>query len=219
MARSTAVADEDEVVDNLSDIEKGLALKLDDTPPVQTLGEVFERVWDKIAPQVTPGGRCPTSTSYYLVRRFIRGSGSHQKLAPSTRLRDIKGFRYATLQNALERHGWTAPVRDMTFETICSALMVATAGTWLTGPSNAFALVFLWFGLLWTTAWASHRWVFRRGMPDRCDTLGDLARCIARQNLKRLRAEGATGLNRAMVYQMLVQGVGSADPSAVLAWD
>ncbi len=219
MGRYTAVADEDEVMENLADIRNGLDIKFDDTASVQTLGEVFDMVWDKVASQVTPGGRCPTTTSYFLVRRLIQDRGSNQKLTPSTRLKDIKGFQYSTVQNALQRDGWTAPVRYLTFETLCLALMIATVGTWLAGLSNGFAVVLLWFGLLWVMAWASHRWLFRRGMPDRCKTLGDLAQCLARQNLKRLRAEGATGLNRAIVYRMLVQGVGSADPSAVLTWD
>ena len=220
MAQSKSVADYDEVLDHLADIEKGLGIKCDKGATLPfTLGEAFDKIWEAAAVQTTRGGRCPTAASYYLIKRLVQNRHAPQVLTPSTRLKDIEGFQYATVRDALQRNGWSAPVRDLTFHTICLALTSATTGAGLAHLSNGFTLTVLWFGIFAGTAWASHRWLFRRGMPDGCKTLGDLAYALARQNLKRLRTEGATGLNRKITYGMLAQGVGSVEPSAVLTWD
>jgi hypothetical protein len=200
----------------------------------RTLGELVDDIWNELTPLASTGGRCPTAVSFYQVRRMILSQCPDQVLTPATRLADIDGFEYAKLQDALRGKGWSSPVRFprsriwarlvpfllhawLGIAVICIlAIIIPICPFRLNGLPGVFVMIAVIVGSFFAIALLRERCLYRRGLPS-CDTVGDLARDVARRNLRRLRAEGATGLNRAIVWRLLTHG--TADRSAIYVWD
>ena len=196
----------------------------------ETLGELFDRIWNELASLASAGGRCPTAVSFYQIKRAILNQCPCQALTPATPLTDIAGFEYANLQDALRRRGWRSPVRfprtklgamvDLSLQYLwplgAILTVVAICSRPMTWPFALLAGMVSVTSSFFAIALLRDRCLFRKGLPG-SDTVGELARDVARLNLRRLRAEGATGLNRAMVWRMLTHR--TADRSALIVWD
>lgn len=196
----------------------------------ETLGGLIDGIWNELAVLAPAGGRCPTSVSFYQIKRAILSQCPYQALTPATLLTDIEGFEYAKLQEALRRKGWSSPVRfprtkagamvDLFLFYLwpLSAMVsvVAIFPSPMTWPFAILATMVSMTSSFFAIALLRDRCLFRKGLPG-SDTVGELAQDVARLNLRRLRAEGATGLNRAIVWGMLA--CGTADRSAAILWD
>lgn len=218
--------------DTVEELETGFGI----TFPVkaykdsETLGGLFDGIWNELAFLASAGGRCPTAVSFYQIKRAILSQCPSQVLTPATHLTDIEGFEYAKLQDALRRKGWSSPVRfprtkvgalvDLSLHylwpLIALLLVVGICSTPMTWPFALLAAITSSTSSFFAIALLRERCLFRKGLPG-SDTLGELAQDIARLNLRRLRAEGATGLSRAMVWGMLTRG--TIDRSASIYWD
>lgn len=206
--------------DTLQDLETGVGICFSNKiyTDNRSFGELFDHVWDELAPYATVGGRCPTTASFYKLKRLIERQCPGQILSPGTRFVELKGFSYATLLEALRYEKWRAPSRGVRPAAWLSGFTMATAAAWVTGLSETLLLI-LWFAVFASTVWASHKWVFRKSWHVEFRELGDLAHYVAQLNLRRLRNEGATGLNRTIVWKMLTAGMGPVERSAVYIWD
>lgn len=196
----------------------------------ETLGGLFDGIWNELASLTGAGGRCPTAVSLYQINRLILSQCPYQALTPTTLLTDIKGFEYAKLQDALHRKGWSSPVRlprtkggamvDLSLHYLWPLIAILSIAaiclTPMTGPFATLAAIVSMTSSFFAIALLRERCLFRKGLPG-SDTIGELAQDVARLNLRRLRTEGATGLNRAIVWGMLTHG--TADRSAVVNWD
>ena len=218
--------------DTLEELETGFGIRLPAKAykGSETLGGLFDGIWNALASLASAGGRCPTSVSFYQIKRAILSQCPDQALTPATRLSDIEGFEYAKLQDALRRKRWSSPVRwprtkagamlDLSLHNLwplCAALsLVAICLTPLTGPFALLAIIVSMASSFFAVALLRERCLFRKGLPG-SDTVGELAQDVARLNLRRLRAAGATGLNRAIVWGMLTHG--TPERSAAIIWD
>jgi hypothetical protein len=195
-----------------------------------TLGGLFDVIWNELAFLASAGGRCPTAVSFYQIKRAILSQCPSQVLTPATPLTDIEGLEYAKLQDALRRKGWSSPVRfprtkvgalvDLSLHCLwpLSAILsvVAICSTPMTWPFAILAAMVSTTSSFLAIALLRDRCLFRKGLPS-SDTVGGLAQDVARLNLRRLRAGGATGLSRAIVWGMLTHG--TANRSASVIWD
>ncbi len=217
MAEDKGLADFEDLEFNLSDLEKGLGTRLPNAATnAETLGEAYDAVWSHLRTFADARGRCPTATSFYLVRNEILRLCPGQKLTPGTRLTDIKGFVYLDLKAALQRAGWSSPICFPRSAISMTASRILPIGAGMLGGAmlmDAHSILSLpvFVGLPLVGPWIAHRYLFRKGVPAGCNTLGDLALCVTRLNLRRLRARGATGLNRKMVWHLVTQGVGTTN--------
>ncbi len=220
MAADKVLADFEDLESNLSDLEKGLGTHLPDAATnAETLGEAYDVVWSHLQTFAGAGGRCPTAASFYLVRSEILRLCPSQKLTPSTRLTDIKGFVYLDLQAALDRASWSSPICFPRSAISMAASRIVPIGAGMLGGAmlmDAHSILGLpvFLGVPLIGPWIAHRYLFRKGVPAGCTTLGDLAVCVMRLNLRRLRARGATGLNRKMVWRLVTQGIGTTTGTA-----
>jgi len=218
--------------DTLAELETGFGIPFPAKAykDAETLGGLFDGIWNELASLASGGGQCPTAVSFYQIKRAILSQCPYQALTPATPLSDIKGFEYAKLQDVLRRKGWSSPVRfpctkagamvDLSLHYIwlLSVLLsvLAICVMPMTGLSAVLAMILSMMSSFFAIALLRERCLFRKGLP-RSKTVGELAQDVARLNLRRLRIEGATGLNRAMVWGMLTHG--TADRSAVIVWD
>ena len=218
--------------DRLQELETGLGIdfSVKAYENAETLGGLFDGVWNELAPLASGGGRCPTAVSFYQIKPMILHQCPDLALTPSTPLADIPNFEYAKLQAELRRKGWSSPIRfpltkagrmaDLSLHYLwpLSALLCVAAICAVPMP-QPFALLSMIASLaasFFATALLRERCLFRKGLPV-ANTVGELAQDIARLNLRRLRATGATGLNRAIVWGLFARG--ATDRSAVIAWD
>ena len=219
MAQRVVYADVEDIEERLIDIDTGLDLHLPGSAfsECETLGDICDVIWKHARPNAK-GGQCPTSVSYYKIKRLIQCQVPGRIIGPDTCVADLEGFAYADLQDALRRDGWRPPSRRVSGLTWLLALTIATAGVLLPGLSNELAVA-VWLTVFSASAWLAHRSLFRSGPPI-CKTVGELTRSASDLNTQRLRARGATGLNRTMVWRMLTHGIetegGPAAPSARL---
>ena len=198
----------------------------------RAIGELFDDVWNEVMPLARAGGRCPTAASFHLVKRAIQEQCPREVITPATVLTDLEGFEYIKLQAALRRNRWKTPFRAPRTETGAwidawlphILLFVATwVGCWTAlgaGPRTAVSGgigVMAGIAILAVGIWLRDMCLFRQGLPG-AETAGALAHSVARMNLKRLRADGATGLNRTIVWRLLF-GREPVDRSPVFIWD
>jgi len=218
--------------DTLGELETGFGISFATKAfrDAETLGGLFDGIWNELASLASAGGRCPTAVSFYLVKRAILSQCSCQALTPATRLMDIEGFEYTKIQGTLRKKGWSSPVRwprtrigrlvDLSLHYLwpLTAILsvVAICPMPMTWPFAILAVMVSMTGSFFTIALLRERCFFRKGLPG-SETVGELAQDVARLNLRRLRAEGATGLSRAIVWGMLTRR--DADRSAVIVWD
>ena len=100
---------------------------------------------------------------------------------------------------------------------LCALLSVAAiCSIPMTWPFILLTVLVIMPSVLVAIALLRERCLFRKGLPS-SDTVGKLAQDVARLNLRCLRAAGATGLNRAIVWGMLTHG--TPDRSAAIIWD
>lgn len=190
--------------DTLEELETGFGISF--TPRVykdsETLGGLFDGIWNELAPFASAGGRCPTTASFHQVKRAILNQCPDQAITPGMRLADIKGFEYAGLQDALRRKGWSTPIRyprsrtwaiaDGFIPHIWLLAVIAGMAAILPCPLPWFVAVpmsiVIMAAAFFSIALLRERCLFRKGLPV-SDTVGELAQDIARRNLRRLRAE------------------------------
>jgi len=199
MAVEASLVDADDLGRLIARIEKdfGVSFGKDAFEACETVGEVFDFVWERLPEAATSGGKCATQMAFYRLRSEL----GDRNLKPDTQLSDIKGFRYIALQRSLERQGWKAPER----EAIVSLLSWCPLLAWLAAMFAAawaadHRLVGSWVCFLPLPiplfgAYALHRWVFTWGRPYAA-TLGELARHFVLANALRFRAQGATFTRR-----------------------
>ena len=222
--------------ETLQEFETGLGMTFSNKVYTEgrTVGELFDDVWNEMAPLVSGGGRCPTTAGFNHVRRAIREQCPHKTITPTTALSDIEGFEYIKLQATLRRMGWSSPLRYPRSNAgayidawLPHVVMLAAMGAacairsiWSKPLPWALTIVLaIGLGILafFAGAWLRHTYLFPKGQPA-AETVGGLAHAVTRLNLKRLRAEGATGLNRTIVWRLLF-GTEPIDRSPIFIWD
>jgi len=166
---------------------------------VETLGQLHDVIWARLADDGSGGVKCATSMSFYRLKAQIAKSNPYRRLRPTTSLKSIANFNYATLREGFT--GWAMPAVQISGFGCLSILVLAIGINLPLAPyfKGWTFLAFVLSSILLTGIFASF---FPATYPAE-KTLGDLARKIAAKNMHRLCVEGGA-LTSTSVWQAIV---------------
>lgn len=182
-----------------------LDLSLEAFAETETIGDVYDVVWNHLPNGIKQGGKCGTLVAYYRLRRWLVANYPHSVWRPNTRFASVPGFRYDRLEDSLA--GWTLPGRQIEPSVWWLAGASALATTFVVWPFDHVFSVLMALCVFGSGVLYLHR-VFRKG---RCNvaTLGAMAQHICVDNLARMKSEGAT-LSRKTLWRVFEMGLGQA---------
>ena len=193
-----------------------------------TLGQLFDRVLSKMGPTGEP--RCITTAAFYRLRRLLAEDNrmGHRSIKPDTPLQSLVRWRirrmvWARIKTKLRV---TLPPLQPSGSLLVGSLVLALAiALSVTLPGHQPGLWNLLGAALETLLWTLLTWVLclivtsplHRTFPENIQTVGDLARAIARRNHAKMAAEvGGSTVNQAWhSFQELVGSASGIPPGKI----
>lgn len=198
MTANTLAIDGDDLSDLIVDIERGFGIRLGrDLRHIVTVGDLHRAIMAKVPEE--RGHGCPTSSTFYRVRRALTPFGMEADARPDLPLagamRVSPKYARAYLETAIGLEvphvvlGWTG-----CFALVLGPVIGGACGIWLSAWLVLPVVILTWaIGMKADAGSYKGEWA----------TLGQLSRAIAAHNHARLAAEGARHSSRSVWNALL----------------